>query len=138
MGRKAEMEIETDVFRIVSGSGLGKVIGGKVYRDGMRPRNAKTEDAVVSFLTGTDGQVQQGYVLVHVYVPDKPSPCGDGDLVKDIARIKTLQSAVNDALSDIDNQEYLFEITDTPKTYEAEGIGQHFINVRLYYKRVTF
>ena len=138
MARKTEMEIETDVFRIVRESGLKEAINGAIYRDGMRPKNAKSEDAVVKFLTGTDGQVQQGYVLVHVYVPDVPSVCGDGELVKDIVRIKALQSAVNDALSDLDNDEYLFEITDTPKTYEAEGVRQHFINVRLYYKRVTF
>lgn len=132
------MEIEADVFRIVRESGLKEAIKGVIYRDDMRPKNAKTEDAVVKFLTGTDGQVQQGYVLVHVYVPDVPSVCGDGESVKDIVRIKALQSAVNDALSDLDNDEYLFEITDTPKTYEAEGVRQHFINVRLYYKRVTF
>lgn len=131
------MEIEADVFKIVSGSGIKKSISGRVYRDGMRPKNAKTEDIVVSFLTGTDGQIQQGYVLVHVYVPDILSPNGDGELVKNISRIKVLQSAVNDSLSNIENPEYLFEITDTPKTYEVEGMRQHFINVRLFYKRIT-
>lgn len=131
------MEIEADVFKIVSGSGIKKSISGSVYRDGMRPKNAKTEDAVVSFLTGTDGQIQQGYVLVHVYVPDISSPNGDGELVKNISRIKELQSTVNDSLSNIENSEYLFEITDTPKTYEVEGMRQHFINVRLFYKRIT-
>jgi hypothetical protein len=138
MARKTEMEIETDVFRIVRDSTLKTAIGGTIYRDGMRPKGAKTEDAVVKFLTGTDGQIQEGYVLVHVYVPDVPSAAGDGELVKNIARIKVLQSTINDQLSDIDNNEYLFEIADTPKTYEEENIHQHFINVRIHYKRITF
>ena len=55
---KTEKQIEKDVFRIVKDSELKNVIGGSFYRAGMRPKNAMTEDVVVKFLTGIDGQEQ--------------------------------------------------------------------------------
>ena len=55
---KTAKQIEKDVFRIMRNSELKNVIGGKFYRAGMRPKNAKTEDVVVKFLTGIDEQEQ--------------------------------------------------------------------------------
>ena len=43
---KTEKQIEKDVFRIIRDSELKAVIDGVVYRDGMRPKNATTEDIV--------------------------------------------------------------------------------------------
>jgi len=135
---KTEKQIEKDVFRIIRDSELKAVIGGVVYRDGMRPKNATTEDIVVKFLTGIDGQEQSGVVLVHIYVPNIKSPSGDGELVPNITRIDLLEEKANSLLSSLEDTEYLFEKDGTPRSYPAEGIEQHFINVRLYYKRVTF
>ena len=53
---KTEKQIEKDIFRIIKASPINTMIGGTLYRNGMRPRNAKTEDAVVAFLSGLDGQ----------------------------------------------------------------------------------
>ena len=77
---KTAKQIEKDVFRIMRDSELKNVIGGKFYRAGMRPKNAKTEDVVVKFLTGIDEQEQSGVVLVHVYVPNIQAS-NDGELV---------------------------------------------------------
>lgn len=135
---KTEKQIEKDVFRIIRDSELKAVIGGVVYRDGMRPKNAKTEDIVVKFLTGIDGQEQSGIVLVHIYVPNIKSPSGDGELVPNITRIDLLEEKANSLLSSLEDTEYLLEKDGTPKSYPAEGIEQYFINVRLKYRRVTF
>ena len=135
---KTEKQIEKDVFRIVRDSELKAVIGGSVYRDGMRPKNAMTEDIVVKFLTGLDGQEQSGIVLVHIYVPNIKSPSGDGELVPNITRIDLLEEKANSLLSSLEDTEYLFEKDGTPRSYPAEGIEQHFINVRLKYRRKTF
>ncbi len=135
---KTEKQIEKDVYRIIRDSELKAAVGGKVYRDGMRPKDAKTEDIVVKFLTGIDGQEQSGIVLVHIYVPDIKSPSGDGELVPNITRIDQLEDTVNTLLASLEDTEYLFEKDETPKSYPAEGIRQHFINVRLKYRRITF
>lgn len=135
---KTEKQIEKDVFRIIRNSVLKNAIGGIIYREGMRPKNATAEDIVVKFLTGIDGQEQSGIVLVHIYVPDIASVSGDGELVEDITRIGQLQELANQVLSNLEDTEYLFEKDGTPKSYEAEGVEQHFINVRLHYRRKTF
>lgn len=135
---KTEKQIEKDVFRIIRDSELKAVIGGTVYRDGMRPKDAKTEDIVVKFLTGLDGQEQSGIVLVHIYVPNIKSPSGDGELVPNITRIDLLEEKANSLLSSLEDTEYLFEKDETPRSYPAEGIEQYFINVRLKYRRITF
>ena len=135
---KTEKQIEKDVFRIIRDSELKAVIGGVVYRDGMRPKNATTEDIVVKFLTGMDGQEQSGVVLVHIYVPNIKSPSGDGELVPNITRIDLLEEKANSLLSSLEDTEYLFEKDGTPRSYPAEGIDQQFINVRIKYRRKSF
>lgn len=135
---KTEKQIEKDVFRIIRDSKLRSAIGGTIYREGMRPKSANAEDIVVKFLTGIDGQEQSGIVLIHIYVPNIASVSGDGELVEDITRIGQLQETANQVLNSLDNAEYLFEKDGTPKSYEAEGVEQHFINIRLHYRRKTF
>ena len=136
---KTSEDIEADVYRILRDSALKKAIGGQVLRDGRRKKGATTEDAVVKFLSGIDRQEQSGVVLIHIYVPDKAFS-DDGELSKDTPRIRELQRVVNNVIAnDFDsNTEYVFEKDGTPQSYPVEGIEQHFINVRLKYRRKTF
>lgn len=76
---KTSEDIEADVYRILKESALKKAIGGQVLRDGRRKKGATTEDAVVKFLSGIDGQEQSGVVLIHIYVPNKAFS-DDGEL----------------------------------------------------------
>lgn len=135
---KTEKQIEKDVYRIIKESGLKDIIGGSFYRAGQRPKNAASEDVVVKFLTGIDGQEQSGIVLIHIYVPNIPSVTNDGEFVENIARIDELEEVINGIIAGLEDVEYLFEKDGTPKSWPAEGIEQHFINVRLSYRRKTF
>lgn len=134
---KTAKQIEKDVFRIIKDSELKNVIGGKFYRAGMRQKNAMTEDVVVKFLTGIDGQEQSGVVLVHVYVSNI-AVSNDGELVENITRVDELEELLNTLVADLENEEYLFEKDGTPHSFPVEGIEQHFINMRLHYRRKTF
>ena len=134
---KTAKQIEKDVFRIMRDSELKNVIGGKFYRAGMRPKNAKTEDVVVKFLTGIDEQEQSGVVLVHVYVPNVQAS-NDGELVENITRVDELEELLNTTVANLEDGEYLFEKDGTPNSFPVEGIEQHFINMRLKYRRKTF
>ena len=134
---KTAKQIEKDVFRIMRNSELKNVIGGKFYRAGMRPKNAKTEDVVVKFLTGIDEQEQSGVVLVHVYVPNIQAS-NDGELVENITRVDELEELLNTTVANLEDGEYLFEKDGTPNSFPVEGIEQHFINMRLKYRRKTF
>lgn len=135
---KTSEEIEADVYRLVKASSLMDMVGGKIYRDEQRPKDARTEDIVVKFQTGTDGQVQEGYVLVHVYIPDIQTS-KDGELKKDTSRVKKIAVAVNGLVEELgQSTEYLFEKDGTPKSWPSEDGAQHFINLRLHYRRITF
>ena len=134
---KTAKQIEKDVYRIMRNSELKNVIGGKFYRAGMRPKNAKTEDVVVKFLTGIDEQEQSGVVLVHVYVPNIQAS-KDGELVENITRVDELEELLNATVANLEDGEYLFEKDGTPNSFPVEGIEQHFINMRLKYRRKTF
>lgn len=134
---KTAKEIEKDVFRIVRNSTLKGVIGGTFYRAGMRPKNATTEDVVVKFLTGVDEQEQSGVVLIHIYVPNIPGSI-DGELIENIPRVELLEKHLNTLVADMENDEYLFTKDGTPHSYPVEGIEQHFINMRLHFRRKTF
>ncbi len=61
---KTEMRIERDFYSFVKTSNLGMAVKGDVYRSEMRPPEAVTEDLVVKFLAGVDGQFQSGVMFL--------------------------------------------------------------------------
>lgn len=133
---KTEKQIEKDIFRIIKASPINTMIGGTLYRKGMRPRNAKTEDAVVAFLSGLDGQFQTGVVLLNIYVPMTQN--ASSDKITDISRVETLEAAVKDFFDECSEVNYLFELRETPYSEDLDAIEQTRINVRIHYTRTTF
>lgn len=133
---KTEKQIEKDIFRIIKSSPINTMIGGTLYRKGMRPRNAKTEDAVVAFLSGLDGQFQTGVVLLNIYVPMTQN--ASSDKITDISRVETLEAAVKDFFDECSEVNYLFELRETPYSEDLDEIEQTRINVRIHYTRTTF
>ena len=133
---KTEKQIEKVIFRIIKASPINTMIGGTLYRKGMRPRNAKTEDAVVAFLSGLDGQFQTGVVLLNIYVPMTQNV--SSDKITDISRVDTLETAVKDFFDECSEVNYLFELRETPYSEDLDEIEQTRINVRIHYTRTTF
>jgi len=133
---KTEKQIEKAIFRIIKTSPINTMIGGTLYRKGMRPRNAKTEDAVVAFLSGLDGQFQTGVVLLNIYVPMTQN--ASSDKITDISRVETLEAAVKDFFDECSEVNYLFELRETPYSEDLDEIEQTRINVRIHYTRTTF
>lgn len=134
---KTSSQIETDFYRLVKNSPIASSIGGKVYRDGTRPRNNRTEDAVVIFVAGLDGQIQDGVVVVNVFVPKKPFG-KDTDPVKDIRRIDALECVIRDWLNTRPGApEYLLPTSERPtiKDYEDPETGETYIHTRIKFKR---
>lgn len=136
--KKGTSQIEQDIFNVLENFFSG-VIGGTVYMQGCRPLDAKTEDVVIAVTSGTADQIQAGRARVNIYVPDIDN--NSGALVPDKERIQELEkfdSAVVVALNTVLFEEYefyLFEMTDIVK---AEGINQHFVNIKLEFERITF
>ena len=136
MATKTEKRIERDFYEFVTKSELAKAISGKVYRKGMRPSESDKEDIVVKFLSGLDEQVQSGIVVLNIYVPNKTIRNRDAK-AEDIKRIDELEELVISLIEGNDSNEYDLERDGTPKSLEVEGIEQHFISVRIKFKRIT-
>ncbi len=131
---RTSKQVQGDIYRFLKDSDLSMMISGGVYRNGMRPRDSKAEDAVVTFITGTVGDVQSGVVVVNIYVQDV-DPWSDGVLVENSERTEEIEVAADQwvesltcALSD-----YKFGLAAAIQTFEEPAIHQHFVSVRLRY-----
>ena len=134
--RKSEKHIEKDLYRLVSASQLAKAISGKVYRGKMRPEDSQKEDITITFLSGIEGQIQNGVIILNVYVPDITLK-GSARKVEDTSRIETLEDAVIGFVRDCKSSEYLYTLDGSPRSIEVEGINQHVIYTRIHFQRFT-
>lgn len=135
--RKTGGQVEDDFCVLIGSSALDVLVTGQIYKDGMRPLNAKTEDIVVSFFTGLDGEIQEGFVNVNIYVPDVDNS-GSG-LIKDSARCKVIEAAANDLfLTHTLFGDYHIALASMIKTFKVEDVKQHFINCKIYFRLSTF
>jgi len=134
--RKTGSEIESDVYAIILASQLKTVITGSLYKEGMRPIDAKTEDAVVSFMTGLDSQIQTGVVNVNTYVPD--IDMGSGSMVKNGSRCRVLEILIDSIVHELVPGEYRFVLGAIVQTFAASEINQHFVNAKIKFELATF
>lgn len=131
---KTENQIERDFYSIANNT-LGNIIRGTVYRRGMRPDNAKTEDCIAKFLGGVDEQIQTGTVVLNIYVPFIPYQ--DGRRGEDLNRIGELEEQVKEAVKAIDDTDYEITTETTPQSYKMDDIEQTIIAVRLRFQRLN-
>ena len=131
---KGASHIEAD-FYIMLKTELQNLIKGKVYRSGMRPMNAKSEDAVITYKSGFSGQFQVGEVMVNIYTPNIKY---NGEFTKDSARCREIENAMCELTNTLTTGEYLIQLINIPNTVEEEVINQHYVNTRLKFKRRNY
>ena len=90
----------------------------------------------MKFLSGIDEQIQSGIIVLNIYVPDTTIR-STGAKVEDIKRVEELEELALSFIEENDSTEYELSKDGTPKSLEAEGIEQHFIQVRIKYRRIT-
>ncbi len=127
-------EVEDYVFERVRLLDLG--INGKVYKHGTRPIDSKKEDCVVTFLTGTTGQIQQVEAVVNIYVPD--IKVKNGLYMRDIARCKQVEQRLKSVCDDLDSQAMQCELSGAIVTIEEPSIKQHFVSLKLRFYHFNF
>jgi len=136
---KTETQIETDFYRIIKSSQIPSIINGKVYRRGMRPLDSQKEDCIVQFLSGQNGQLQEGVLNMNIFVP-KILIGSNTNKVEDLKRVEELEIAIMELFTDkaFENPYYLVEVNETPQTIDYADIEQTCINTRIHYTRTTF
>lgn len=135
--KKTGSSIEQDLYTLINSSALKTAIGGTIYKQGVRPMNAKTEDAVVAFVTGLDGQVQTGAVNLSIYTADIDA--GGGILVRNSKRLRELEATAQEVVQAIDQASAEYDVTlgGMIQTYQAEGTNQHYAHAKIRFKRIT-
>lgn len=137
---KTSLDIEQDLYDALLEVFTPEVIGGELYKSEQRPINSKKEDAMIIVSSGDAEQIQEGRFRVHIYVPDIDNGSGEGSLVPDKTRLCELAS-LDQTVIDLLNSsltEYSFNRFEMTSSIAAEGIEQHFVNIAIKYKRITF
>lgn len=132
---KTAKQIQGDVYQLLKNSTLCSMISGDVYRKGMRPRDSKSEDAIVIFTTGLPDQIQTGVVTINIYVPDIDA-YNNGVLVENGLRTSQIELLAAEWVDSLKTgvSDYHFKLQQTIYTEEEVAIQQHFVVVKLRYR----
>ncbi len=133
--KKTAKQVQSDIIVLLKDSPLVAVISGKVYRNGLRPRDSEKEDLIVIFTTGVPNQVQTGFITLNLYVPDI-DPFTNGVSVENMARTDELENLCQQWVDSLNanNSDYRLRLTQTICTEAEPDIRQHFIAVKLMYE----
>lgn len=130
---KSELQIEQDIYNLLKDE-LKSMISGNVYKNGMRPIDAQTEDAVIAVSDASADQIQLGHVEVNVYVPnigDMPDKARMTELSEQHENLCELMNALT-------TDEYTFYPSRAARPYEVPELRQHFVNFEIEFERITF
>lgn len=113
-------------------------ISGAFYPSDCRPADSVVEDAVLTVSNATAEQVQDGVARVNIYVPDIDNGSGRPVPDKDrLTELSDLGEKIIDALNAADT-DYEFDLAKATETIHAEKIKQHFVNITIDFKHITF
>lgn len=132
---KTGKQIQGDIRRYFLEAPISRAITGKVYRSGMRPRDSRDEDAIVTFTTGLPDQIETGVVTINIFVPDI-DPDDDGTWVEDGARTEEIEAMAQlwvDSLTAAKSC-YKFRLQQIIHTEAEPDIRQHFVVIKLQYE----
>lgn len=137
MSRKSTIRIELEMYSALEAL-MERTIKGTFYSSGLRPDNAETEDAVLTVSNADAQQIEQGRARLNIFVPD--IDCGQPTKVADKARLDKLaaiQEEVVEVLNGADT-DYLFDLFQATQIVAVPGKTEHFVNINISFKLVTF
>lgn len=113
------------------------VIRGGFYHTGERPLNSTAEDCVVGLLTGNGEQVQEGYINVHIYVPQVYTPA-DGMKHVDKARCQQREQELANITTSLNaGGDVYYSLSAMPKTMTDTTTGETFVSAQYRFKFLT-
>lgn len=136
---KTGQQIITDVIGLLQQSELNMYANGKIYREGMRPRDSRAEDIVAIYTTGYAGQIATGVVTINVYVPDIAPYDDAGVLVSDGARCAQLEGYAQRMVDtwDAGKGDYRWSLREIIHTNHDDDIHQSFIVIKMNYEFIN-
>lgn len=113
-------------------------ISGYFYPSDCRPLDSNVEDAVLTVSNATADQIQEGRARINIFVPDIDAGLGRPVPKKErLDELSTLDEAIVETLNNADT-DYSFDLFKATETINAEDIKQHFVNINIGFKYITF
>lgn len=136
-----DIDVLQDLYLKLVQGGIGNVITGDMYLK-KRPFNSETEDCVVSFLSGRDGQTQTGIVTVNIFVPNVAVSDNGGYQAEDFVRTELITRLLNQVIHDptiMAKGRYLWKPNTIVSVFELEQADEHahFVHVEIQFTNNT-
>lgn len=129
---KTDIEIKDDLYEYINHSVLSDNVTGTLSKQ-KRPFNSKREDIVISILANQNGQKQEAFVNVNIYVADKNRA---GQYEEDSQRLRTLCHLSSMMFNSYHSEEYWITL-DSQRVIEVEATHEHMINNKILYKTIN-
>lgn len=127
---KTDIDIKDDVYGILKGSALVKEVDGELSKR-LRPLNSDREDIIISVLANQNGDIQEAYVNVNIYVRDQ---FNGNQYEEDSKRLRKLCKMAHDLLQVGRGDSFRFTI-DSQRVFAVSGKNEHMINNKLLYRQ---
>lgn len=127
---KTDIDIKDDIYNLLKKSALVKEVTG-VLRRTKRPDNSVKEDIIISVLANQNGQIQEAFVNVNIYVSDL---FRDNQYEENSPRLRKLCKMSEELLKVGRGNDYRFTL-DSQRVLEVSGKNEHCINNKLLYKQ---
>lgn len=137
MARKNTITIEHDIWTALAPMFEGK-ISGSLYPSDCRPLDSRLEDAVIAVSTTSAEQIQEGRARLNIYVSDIDN--NSGRLVPDTLRLEELAALDEDVVATLNaaDSDYEFDLFQATAVIADPEIKQHFVNINLEFRLITF
>ena len=137
MAIKSTAIIEQQMYEWLEQFMADKVSGG-FYPSDCRPGNSAQEDAVLTVSYADASQVQAGRAKLNIYVPD--IDCGSNRVVPNKTRLQELSQLDETIIATLNeaDTDYLYFLSAATHTINDPDIGQHFVNINIGFKLITF
>lgn len=136
MRYKTSEEVLDYICSLAENSSVAEAITGKVYQDGLRPRDSEKEDLVVVYTSGVaDGELVRGELTFNLYVQDI-QPYRNGVYVKDSRRLSELSGIFQEWIASLRYgiSEYKLTQLEPIRTEEDRDLNQHFLILHVQYE----
>lgn len=125
---KTDIDIKDDIYLFIKGSKLDYEANGKLCKT-KRPAGSDSEDIVISVIANQNGQIQEAFVNVNIYVKDV---IRNKQAEENSIRLRELSNLAKSLLEVGRGRDYRF-VLDSQRILEVEGKNEHFINNKLLY-----
>ena len=126
---KTDIDIKDDIYNYIKESELANTVTGSLSKT-LRPDKSNAEDIVISILANPNGQIQESFVNVNIYVADVQKGT---QFIEDTLRLRELCTMASELLDRGRGECYRFSLEEQ-RVLEVPGTNEHVINNKLLYK----